>query len=158
MKVLLLAAALLTPIGGASSEDKPPALKEGLWSIRTDFTEHPSGMHSLVMTSYCRGHAQEERAKTKQPCKTLSETSSGATYTKETECSGSGGVVVKIKSTSTGDSSVHVETRMLFNVPTSGRTDSVAIVDQKYVGSCPTGVEPGDVMDASGKVVHHGKQ
>lgn len=142
---------------GIVSEENPPVLKEGLWSIRTDFTEHPSGMHSVVMTSYCRSHAQEERTRTKQPCKTLSETSSGGTHIKETECSGSGGTVVKMKFTATGDSSVHVETRMSFNPPTSGRTDSVAIVDQKYAGVCPAGVEPGDIMDASGKVIHHGK-
>jgi hypothetical protein len=142
---------------GALSEENPSVLKEGMWSIRTEFTEHPSGMHSVVMTSYCRNHAQEERSKTKQPCKTLRETSSGGTHSKETECSGSGGTVVKMKFTATGDSSVHVETRVLFNPSTSGRTDSVAIVDQKYVGTCPAGVEPGDIMDAGGKVIHHGK-
>jgi Protein of unknown function (DUF3617) len=110
----------------------------------------------MVMTSYCRGHAQEDRTKTKEPCKTLSETYSGGRHAKETECSGSSGVVVNIKLTSTGDSSAHVETRMVFNPPTAGRTDSVAIVDQKYVGACPEGIEPGDILDAAGKVIHHG--
>ena len=157
MKMLLLTGAFLMLVG-AISEDKPPVLREGLWSVRTDFTEHPSGMHSVIMTSYCRNHNQEEQTKTKQPCKTLSETYSAGTHYKETECSsGAGGTVVRMKFTTTGDSFAHVETRMLFNSPSAGRTDSVAIVDQKYVGVCPTGIKPGDILDADGKVIHHGK-
>jgi hypothetical protein len=64
--------------------------------------------------------------------------------------------VVRMEVTATGDSSDHVETRMLFSSPSTGRTDSVAIVDQKYLGVCPPGIKPGDIMDA-GKVIHHGK-
>jgi hypothetical protein len=31
-------------------------------------------------------------------------------------------------------------------------------VDQKYIGSCPAGAQPGDLTTADGKVVHLGSR
>ena len=55
-------------------------------------------MHSVdSATSYCRNRAQEERKTTKRSshAKMLSETSPDGKHIQETECSGSGGAVVK---------------------------------------------------------------
>ena len=158
MNRLIFVIALLIPMG-AIPEENPPVAKDGLWSIHTEYTERPSGLHSVIMTSYCKNHAQEERTKTKQACRTVSVTSSDGKYVKETECTSSGNRnVIRMKFTATGDSAVRVETHVAFNPAAVGRTEATSISDQKYVGACPAGVQSGDILDASGKVIHHGTQ
>jgi hypothetical protein len=58
--------------------------------------------------------------------------------------------------TATGDTAVHGETHSTFDPPSFGRTDTTMIMDQKYVGACPAGMEPGDTMDSDGKVILRG--
>jgi hypothetical protein len=53
-----------------------------------------------------------------------------------------------------GDTSTHSEARTTYAPAFGGVTDSTMTIDQKYLGSCPAGVQPGDLTAADGKVNH----
>ena len=121
----LLALALLIPIGTIFGEDAPPQ-KDGLWSIHTQFTAHPSEKKNDIDTSYCRNrtHDNRERAATKQgSCKTISDKTSDGTRVTETECPAAD-TVIKTKTTFTviSESSTHTESLTFFDPPSASRT------------------------------------
>ncbi len=139
----------------------PPAMKEGLWSIHTTSIDNPGNRKTDGTRSICRNHEydlrirQQAEAKQKQICKTYTETSSGNTMTVEEECNVQGSVS-KSKTVTTfgGNSSVHAETHATYTPALYGTAESTIIQDQKYTGACPAGMQPGDFMDASGKITH----
>jgi hypothetical protein len=75
------------------------------------------------------------------------------TYVEESRCAKgpNAGSVTKVVYTHQGDTASHTEMHM--NV---GKSETVMIMDAKYLGSCPTGMKPGDlIMD--GKIISGGK-
>jgi hypothetical protein len=143
MKILLAAAILVIPSGTISADDAP-ALKDGLCSINTQFTEHPSEKRNEIVTAYCRNRAHDdgERAASKQGanCKTISDKTLGTIRTTETQCTASDTVInTRFTLTVISDSATHTETVTTFNPPSAGRTGTTIITDQKYVGACPAG-------------------
>jgi hypothetical protein len=56
------------------------------------------------------------------------------------------GTVIEAKQTFTyqGNTSFHSETHMTYTPALNGRTDQTIVLDEKYVGSCPVGMKPGD--------------
>jgi hypothetical protein len=157
MKSLALVAALYIPLGMLSAEEAPP-LKDGLWSISTQYVEHPTGNRGQMLISVCRNNAYDKQSATKPaPCKVLRSGKVNGVWTKDSECSGTN-VFTTITKTSSDERSSHVETHVFFRPPSLGREENVAITEEKYVGPCPAGVNPGDWLDANGKVAHHGKQ
>lgn len=75
--------------------------------------------------------------------------------TTETQCS-AGGSVLKTKAvvTMSGDGAAHSETTTTYTPALYGTSETTMIMDQKFMGACPAGMEPGDMMDASGKISH----
>ncbi len=139
----------------------PPVVKEGLWSIHTTSIDNPGNKKSEGTRSICRSHEydvrirQQAENRQKQICKSFSETSAGNTFTAESECNVQGSVVKgKTVTTFSGNTSIHAETHATYIPPVFGTGESTIILDQKYVGACPAGMEPGDFMDASGKITH----
>jgi hypothetical protein len=139
----------------------PPAVKEGLWSIHTTSIDNPGNKKNEGTRSICRSHEYDMRlrrqteAKQKQICKTFNENLSGNSLTAESECSVQGSVIKsKTVTTFSSDTSIHSETHSTFTPALFGNAESTMIQDQKYAGACPAGMEPGDLMDASGKIMH----
>jgi len=139
----------------------PPPVKEGLWSLHTVSTDNPGNKRTEGTRSLCRNHDYDtrirEQAETrqKQNCKPLAKTSSGNTFTEESECTMMGSVITsKVVATFTGDTAIHSETHATYKPALHGIAEMTLIMDQKYVGACPAGMEPGDFMDADGKVTH----
>lgn len=138
-----------------------PAMKEGLWSIHTTSIDNPGNRKTEGTRSICRNHAydvrirQQTEQKQKQICKSYKESVSGNTLTTESECSVQNSVI-KTKSVATfsGDSSIHAETHGTYTPALFGTAETTIIVDQKYTGACPAGMQPGDLMSADGKVTH----
>ena len=66
------------------------------------------------------------------------------------------GTVVESKGTTTfqGDTATHSETHATYTPPMGGISGMTMIMDQKYVGSCPAGLQPGDRTNADGSVIH----
>jgi len=159
--VLLSAAALWLVMGTIYAVDEPP-LKEGLWSVRTQMIENPGNRKDETTRSICRSHAfdayaQSQRKNTK--CRTLSENSANGTITTVSECT-VGTTLIKNTGTvtMTGDIASHSEGHTTYTPAVNGMSESTIIMDQKYVGACPAGVEPGDTIDADGKIQHTWKR
>jgi hypothetical protein len=160
MKRFLYPALLLVAEGVYAAD--PPLLKEGLWSIHTVSTDQPGNKKTEGTRSICRNHVYDARVlaeSQKITCKTISESSSGGTISKETECP-VGGTVIRSKGTVTmsGDTAAHSETQSTFTPAMYGVSETTMIMDQKYVGACPAGMEPGDMMDANGKISHRAQK
>jgi hypothetical protein len=88
-------------------------------------------------------------------CKVASENLTGGTYTVETECNVQGSAI-KSKGTTTyqGDTAFHLETHAAYTPALMGVGETTVIVDQKYLGACPAGIEPGDRIAEDGTVTH----
>lgn len=158
MKRNLPVAAFLVSLAVYAAD--PPVVKEGLWSIHTTSIDNPGNKKSEGTRSICRNHEydlrirQQTEKKQKEICKTYTENFSGNTLTTESECSVQGSVVKgKTVATFSGDT-IHAETHSTYTPALFGNAESTMIQDQKYAGPCPTGMEPGDFMDASGKITH----
>ena len=157
MKPLLLCAALL--IGTAFAIDAPP-MKEGLWSIHTQSTNNPGNKKDESTKSICRdhaydAHAQELAKQAQAKCKKIHESSSGGVISTEMECP-VGGSIIHTKGTATimGENAARSETHANYTPPMFGISDTTMVMEQKYVGACPAGVQPGDFVGADGKVIH----
>lgn len=138
-----------------------PAIKEGLWSIHTVSIDNPGNKRTEGTRSLCRNHAYDARireqaeAKEKQICKPVARTSSNNGFTEESECNVQGSVATsKVVTTFTGDTSIHSETHVTYKPALYGTAEMTMVMDQKYAGACPAGMEPGDFMSADGKVTH----
>jgi hypothetical protein len=77
---------------------------------------------------------------------------SANTYVEESRCAKgpNAGSVTKVIYTYQGDTASHTEMHM--NV---GNAETVMIIDAKYLGSCPAGMKPGDLI-IDGKVISGG--
>ena len=152
---MILATAPLTRTAHAVSH---PEIKEGEWSVHTVSVENGSkrteGTYKL-----CRSHAFDQYveglAKNVKTCKMIGETYAGGKYTSESRCT-MGKTVIASKGTTTfqSDTSMHSETHATYTPPMYGMSDTQMTMDQKYVGSCPAGTQPGDRTNADGTVMH----
>jgi hypothetical protein len=162
-KIMGLAAALLLLSSGVVNAVDPPAMKEGLWSIRNQSVNNPGGKKSDYTSTVCRSHAYDQHtlkdAKSIKGCKTISESLQGSEYSVHTHCVAAG-TEIDSKSTVTfiGDTVAHSESHASFNPALAGISETTLIQDQKYVGSCPAGVQPGDITQPDGTVVHTWKR
>jgi hypothetical protein len=156
----LTMAALWLPIARATD---PPDMKEGLWSIHTQTTDNPGAKKSEGTYTLCRDHAYDlavrARAKTVKGCTTVSESLQPGKYSVEAHCTVAG-TVTETKGTTTfqGDTATHSETHATYTPAFYGVSDSMMVMDQKYVGSCPAGTHPGDRINSDGTVIHLGKK
>jgi len=150
--LLLLASAAVTAVD-------PPAMKEGLWSIRNQSINSPGGKKSDFTSTVCRSHDYDQHtlqdAKSVKGCKTISETLQGSEYSIHMHCVAAG---TEIDSKSTvifkGDTAAHSESHATYSPALSGITETTLIQDQKFVGSCPAGIHAGDITQPDGTVVH----
>jgi hypothetical protein len=158
MKRLGLPALSFLLLAGVAGAFDYPYAKEGLWTIHTKDIENPGNKVTERDYSICRNHAYEDyvRSRSKRSeCKTLQENLSGSVFTTENECTLYGTVIHSVgKTVFTGDSASHTESHSTFAPASFGRTESATIIDEKYVGSCPTNMQPGDSMTKDGRIVH----
>jgi hypothetical protein len=158
-KLLRCTAALLLLTSGTAHAVNPPPMKEGLWSIRNKTTVAPKNELSDFTSTICRSHAYDqhvlEETKTTKGCSTISESMQGSKYSIHTRCVVGGTV---IESTSTvifkGDAAAHSETHASYTPAMGGVSGMTLTQDQKYLGSCPAGVQPGDMTRPDGTVLH----
>jgi hypothetical protein len=93
-----------------------------------------------------------EELRKKNECTSNVTQPSANMYVEESRCAKgpNAGSVTKIVYTYQGDTASHTEMHM--NV---GKAETVMIIDAKYLGSCPAGMKPGDLM-IDGKIVSGG--
>jgi hypothetical protein len=139
--------------------DDPPQVKEGLWSIHTQSIDNPGNKKTEGTRSICRNHQYDKeaqaRAKTVKGCTVTSEAFHGNQYSVATRCEVAGTVIQSANVTTfQGDSAFHSENHASYNPAMNGMSESTMIIDQKYVGSCPAGMQAGDLMSADGRITH----
>ncbi len=160
MKKLLFCvrATVLLSFASAHAADLPD-VKEGLWSNQTQTIDNPGNKRGGGTLTICRSHAYDQYVKNlaaKMPgCQKLSENLRGHTLTTALRCTVAN-TVIDTKETATfqGDTAIHAETHATYTPPLYGVSDSTMTMDQKYLGSCPADMQPGDMKRADGKIVN----
>jgi hypothetical protein len=133
----------------------PPLMKEGYWSIHTSTIENPGNKKTESKQTICRSHAYEEylrnQAKNRKGCKILLDSYTSTMYTQEVDCV-VGATTIHGKSVTTwqGDSATHTETRSTNSPALYGVSETLMTMDQKFLGACPAGVQPGDLVHPDG--------
>jgi hypothetical protein len=158
-RLWFFSAAMLAVVITVGRADDPPQVKEGLWSIHTQSVDNPGNKKSEGTRSICRNHEYDKKAqasaKSVKGCTVTSESVSGNKYSSATRCEIAGTVIQSTGVTTfQGDTAFHTESHSTNTPPMFGVAESTVTIDQKYVGSCPAGMQPGDFMDADGKITH----
>jgi hypothetical protein len=155
----ILVALLSVSIGAAWADGiKPPPTKEGLWETHSKQVSQDKSVSDTVV-KMCQSkvttesmQADAEKLRKENQCVSQVAQPTSNSYVEETRCAKGPdpGSVTRVVYTYQGDTASHTEVHL--NV---GKAETVMIMDAKYVGSCPTGMKPGDVM-MNGKVIPSG--
>ncbi len=131
-------------------------MKDGLWEThstqtqqgRTVFDTSVKMCRSKELTKSMQSSGEEFRKK--YACTSAVTQPSPNTYAEESRCAKgpNAGSVTKIIYTYQGDTASHTEMHM-----NDGKTETVVVIDAKYLGSCPAGMKPGDVVMPDGKKI-----
>jgi hypothetical protein len=147
----------------AAVAEEPPLQRAGLWEFHSHRTTVPAGsmMEGESSGKICRddAYSQKEReaAKAAEKACTVNrweKTAPGAyTVTKSCQMQGS---VVDTQGTVREESpnEVRSEVHMTYKPAMAGVTTFIVVNEQKYLGSCPAGMKPGDQIAADGSVNH----
>jgi hypothetical protein len=153
IRIALLSASIAV---AAADEIKPPPTKEGLWETHGTHTQEGKTVPDQSV-KMCQStgttkamQAQGEEMRKRNECTSHVTRSSPDTYVEESSCARgpNAGSVTKVIYTNEGDTASHTEMHM--NV---GKAETVVIIDAKYLGSCPAGMKPGDLMMEDGKII-----
>lgn len=159
MKNAMLVLAIVAVVSPTARATNPPDVKEGLWSVHTQSSDNPGSKKSEGTYTLCRDHAYDlsvrARAKTVKGCTTVSESFEAGKYSTEIRCV-TAGTTIESKGTTTfqSDTAFHSETHATYSPAFYGVSETTMIIDQKYVGGCPAGVQPGDRTNSDGTVMH----
>jgi hypothetical protein len=138
-----------------------PELKEGLWSVHTQATTNPGGKKAVANYTICRNHAFDQtvrqRAKAQKTCTMATEILSAGKYSSKSHCVVAGTTIDTTATTTyQGDTATHSESHGVYTPATPDIADVTMSMDQKYLGSCPARLHPGDRTNSDGSVVHLG--
>jgi hypothetical protein len=152
-------AAVLLPILAVRAAELPD-IQEGLWEIHSQGIENPGNKKTNFTHKLCRDHSYDRAAlamaKNMKGCSSTIDSLGGGKFAAESHCSIAGTAVVsKGIATYQSATSTHSETHTTYAPAFAGKTDEILIQDQKYVGSCPGGMKPGDQMGEDGTIQHH---
>jgi hypothetical protein len=158
-KMLVFTAAALGLASGIANAQNPPEVKEGLWEIHMQSTENPGNKKTEGTSTICRNHAYDQHAqalaKNVKGCTKVSETFQGSKYSVEMRCTvGTSVIATKGVTSFQGDTATHSESNTTYTPAFSGISGSTMIQDQKYIGSCPADMQPGDRKSADGTIIH----
>ncbi len=157
-QICTVAAALLPMLAARAAE--LPQVQEGLWEIHSQGIQNPGNKKTDSTHKLCRDHAYDLAAlamvKNMKGCTSTIESLGGGKFSADSQCTIAGTQIVS-KGTATyqGATALHSETHTTYSPASDGKTDEVLIQDQKYVGSCPVGMKPGDQMGSDGTIRHH---
>ncbi len=155
--LLVAVVSVMSGIAGAD-EFKPPPMKDGLWETHSTQTQQGKTVFDTSV-KMCRSkeltnsmQSSGEELRKKNACTSAVTQPSPNTYAEESRCAKgpNAGSVTKITYTYQGDTASHTEMHM--NV---GKSETVMIMDAKYLGSCPAGMKPGDLI-MGGKIISGG--
>ncbi len=148
----IAAAAALIGVAWAD-EFKPPPMRDGLWESHTTQIQQGKTLVDMSM-KLCQAKDSaksnqsigDEFRKANQCTSSVSQPSAN-TFVTETRCAkgANAGSVTKVVYTFQGDTASHTEVHMH-----DGNSETVSVTDMKFLGSCPPGTKPGDVIMGNG--------
>jgi hypothetical protein len=159
---LLLVAVPSALIGIAGADEfKPPPMKDGLWETHSRQTQQGKAVFDTSV-KLCQSkeltksmQSSGEQLRKRDGCTSTVTQPSPNTFAEESRCAKGPnvGAVTKIIYTYQGDTASHMEMHT-----NDGKSETVMIMDAKYLGSCPAGMKPGDAVMADGKKISGGSQ
>jgi hypothetical protein len=154
---LLAAAAMLLASAAIARAEEPqlPPLKEGLWESHTLQKSKTNKTESVL--KLCRTHEYDQTVRSSiklagdntrklNQCTEKVKRKSANSYSSEMHCARDGSVT-KVTMTFQGDTSY----RMDMHLKNGSGSETEMIVDDRYVGSCPSDMKPGDAVTGDGK-------
>ena len=159
-RAVLLVAIPSALIGIADADEfKPPPMKDGLWETHSTQTQQGKTVFDMsVKMCQSKEHTKSlqstgEELRKKNECTSTVTQPSPNSYVEESRCSKgpNAGSVTKIIYTYQGDTASHTEMHM-----NAGKSETVMVMDAKFLGSCPAGMKPGDAVTADGKKIGGG--
>jgi hypothetical protein len=147
----------LSGIASADELQLPP-MKEGLWESHTQQVIEQKKYETAM--KICQTHELEKSMKSageslrkQNQCTEVVTRQSANSYSSESHCDKGPltGSVTKTTITYQGDTSSHMELRMK-----NGPSETVTIIDSRYLGSCPADMKPGDAVMADGAKMNLG--
>jgi hypothetical protein len=144
-------------VGTAAADDyQPPPMKDGFWethSVQSAAGKTSSDM--IIKMCQTKELTQSSQALSAQLRKTNQCTStiiqqSGNTVVEESRCAKGpiAGAVTRFVYSHTGDTASHIVMHSK-----KGATENLTVMDMKYLGSCPAGMKPGDMIMPDGKLM-----
>lgn len=159
LKPAFLGSVLSVWIGIAAADGiNPPPMKEGLWETHSTQTQQGKTV-SDTSVKMCQSRELTksmqltgEELRKKNECTSSVTRPSPNTYAEESRCAKgpNAGSVTKVVYTYHGDTASHTEMHM-----TVGKSETLMIMDTRYLGNCPTGMKPGDLI-MGGKLISSG--
>jgi hypothetical protein len=140
----------------------PPPLQEGLWEVHGRSTENPGGKSAEYTYRLCRNHAfdsaMDAQVKSVKECTTSFDDLGGGRFASASKCAVGGRVIVS-RGTYTYESptSTRTESHATYTPAFNGKTEESLVQEQRYVGNCPAGMNPGDRLMGDGTLVRYGK-
>lgn len=146
-------ALLLLPALAARAVDLPE-VREGLWEAHMQTIDKTTNKKDENGFKVCRSNATEkqayERMKAMKECSFDIQNLGAGKYVSTSRCT-MGGSVIESKTTFEITSTAsHSETHTTYTPALYGKSDDLTIQDQKYIGSCPAGTKPGQILKADG--------
>ena len=142
------AATIFLPVAIARADGITiPEIQEGLWQVTMHNVNSPGNQVMDSSFKLCRNHAYDKRVESmvnsQKGCTLTLENIGGGKYTSTGRCTVAGSVLVSTAVITTTSTSSHTETQTTFTPAFYGQTSSTMIQDQKYLGACPAGMQPG---------------
>jgi hypothetical protein len=149
LAMLLTAAAI-----ARADEPQLPPLREGLWESHTQQTT--KGNKTETVLKLCRTHEYDQTVRSSMnlagentrklnQCTEKVKRRSASSYSSEMHCAKDGSAT-KVTMTFQDDTSYHMDMHLK-----KGGSEIVMIIDDRYVGSCPPDMKPGDAVTGDGK-------
>jgi hypothetical protein len=156
MDRIFAALAMLLTAAAIARADEPqlPPLREGLWESHTQQTTQGNKTESVL--KLCRTHAYDQTVRSSMnlagentrklnQCTEKVKRKSASSYASEMHCAKDSSVT-KVTMTFQGDTSYHMEMHLKKN-----GSETAMIIDDRFVGSCPSDMKPGDAVTGDGR-------
>jgi hypothetical protein len=154
--------AIAASIGLAGADEfKPPPMRDGFWETHSVLTVDGKPLsntsikmcQSQALTQSSEAAAAELRKKNE--CTAVVTKTSANAFVEESHCAKgpNAGSQTKGVYSYTGDTAGHIEMHIH-----KGGSETLMVMDMKYLGSCPLGMKPGDAIMPDGKKLGLGGQ
>ena len=127
-----------------------PARRAGLWNVTINMenAKLPPQTNKMCIDAASDAKLMKLGLASKQAdCTAMNISGSGNVRTVDSVCHFNGGTQKNhVQMTYVGDGAYHMDMRSQFSPPIAGKTESHIVQDAKWVGPCPAGMKPGDMM------------